>query len=302
MIPGNGVGTNPFITEVNPLHGTNDVIVSVQSSSTVSNGIARVDASSGNQDWYFDGSYYGYAVKTGRVTSSSLIRWFGAAASTIIVSIGGGEVGLDYSGNLAWHASVTPANSTPVLVVNPNGFATTATVGINHDVALFSLSSGSRIDQVSFASTPQVYGTQQSTGYILTGESGLTLIYDAALFNVIANSSTSLMNIARWSGGGISNCSSNTLKLFSGTLVQQWSVTSVLGNSSFSSYDTDNDTSGSYFATSNFTSSNVNLVKISNSYGSLAWAQSCLFTPASGIRCMSCCVADDGYVYAAGGA
>lgn len=305
-----GTLPKPIIQRVEPLRGTNDVLVSSTITSSFSE-LARV-SSSGTQAWYYK-SAVGYSLSQPTdipTFTTPRPRYFGSDGSNIVFqtntssSTNCKSAALDYTGailyvNLALNTNVTDIVVSSIGAQFANIFSTAP------KTELHAAATGTLISSKVGAARP--VAVNQTTGIFLGQAGTSSSLYNSLAAYAILATSTILGSPAafRWCPAGIVSCGGTGNSLVSNTtLLAQWIQSTVLG-SACASIDCDADTTGAYFAGLPVTTSHINVYKRSLSYsgGTVIWAQNLTFdatvTPS---KILCCCLSDDGYLYVGGGA
>ncbi len=315
-IPGDGLLEKPRVFRVEPLRGTNDVLVSMESSLGGNYGtICRVDAS-GDQVWSysyttaFGGRDYRPVCANGNGIIGLENRVMGSNGTQIVLMTIGTQsylTGLNYSGNLSWVASVVAINQTlyanASIVVSASG-ALYGNSDLNGAGTLFNPSTG-----VIVSHSPQFLGTstlgnvrptavEQSSGqFLLTGTP--TRKCSSAYTVAATGPGTYVAKIARWGASGISYSNMTTgWGLLDASLSQVWTGASVLGVTPSKINDCENDSTGAYFSSAQMSNA-VNVWK-ANSTGAIVWAQTCEFI-APTASASSLALSEEGYLFVGGG-
>ncbi len=287
-----------FIRQIEPLHGTNDIILSV-GDGLGSSAICRVD-NTGAQVWYYNIS----------LDYRDDFRMFGCDGTYIVCMTSSGLIGLDYSGSLAWTQSATGLKSIVVGV----GAVVAAFCSTTPRNRVYDPTSGALIFSASAPTSGVAYAADQSTGFFLaTGASGTNLtVYDPTFTVQILNGNRSNANKARINSSEypkIAFVRSGEIWYvdFSGSPFSSiWNKSAIAGAStSLNMADCDYDSAGVYCAS--FNRQNIteefNIFKYDTS-GSFVWG-SCPFGVDSiyysGIYgCTSVCLSNEGKLYAGG--
>lgn len=301
----------PAIYRVEPLRGTNDMLVTVSDGANGAS-LCRVD-SSGNQVWFYHG-VGGAHIPTSQTLP--IYRIFGSDGTTIVcltspqgVSYTDGLVGLDYNGNVLWTQALSQESRS--LLVSPTGaligYGQFTTPTQNTFTLLTSLT-GALISQgnPSVFGSPYPQAVNQVNGNFLIPQYTSTApgIYNPGYTLLGSFTIAGFMQCGRWEGGGISvtyGASNKFMALFNPTTSTiLWTNTTFLGSTFDQIFDSTNDSSGAYFAG---ISSGVpaNIVKFVTA-GTLSWAQYFIWNTATRSYTINgIAVSGDGYIYCGGG-
>lgn len=310
MIRGGGTWTHPVVRRIEPLRGTDDILVTVCDAASPIADLCRIDPD-GNQVWYYDGGAYGHPP-------SNAGHSFGADGTYIAVQVGpvGGSqglAGLDYDANPLWLVYTLPMRG--VVLVSPNGAQIeivrtgTSPAFQKYDMATGSLLNQSGTGIVGSPSGPNAI--RQSDGYFLVsfysggGAFHRACVLENVAYNVFkATAADEVTTTARWNDGNnivVSLASTHDILHVVTTFIDiVWTKATIFGSSP-QNIDVDNDSTGCYFGGQPVGSPKVNVYKRDNVYGNVLWGQDVLYNGvAATSTCWGLAVADDGYLYAGG--
>lgn len=261
LIVGDGSLSNPSVFKVEPLRGTNDMLVSVQQYSSTYTSLCRVD-STGAMLWHYD-----YLARNFPGT-----RDFGSDGSNIVLRKSGSVtdqiIGLDYSGSFRWSANALDHFGN--VLVSPYGAVTYNTGAGGGDTRVYNSTTGaiSALLSTSFA-YPSPTCINQATGVCLIPGTPATF-YDSSLVSTFSrNMGAFSPDPSRWGGAGITAAKTSNAYLFDSTLATVFNVTSIAG-SPINVIDCDNDASGCYFCGQHQLSSQINVFKLTTA-GAFVW-------------------------------
>lgn len=313
LIRGDASTRLPQITRVEPLRGTNDIIVGVASaSSSTYSTISRVDTSVGAQVW----NYAGSSSLPKPYPFGATARYFGsqsAAYATISTMTGNsgsggtGFAGLDYNGNFLWANSLS---SILTLLISPTGTQVHYSPGIH--LGLYDNRVGTLINTAPLTTVTSLgLAVDQSTGYCLVTRYGTTVSTQTTV-NPSASyaygpreTSPPGLTTSRWVGSTISQTATSDRLLqvnyaSTGSIIELWRLFTAFGVTAVNN-DCAHDASGAYFGGNPRGTNNINIYKRENVYGSIVWGQDVLFTRIASTSIVNAvAVADDGYVYVGG--
>lgn len=290
LVPGNGIG-NPNAYRIEPLRGTNDVIVEI--GNTGGGTLCRVD-STGVQQWWLSG--YGDGSMAGRTFGVS-------SGGTIVAKYNTGNTvrGLNGSGSTVW---------TTTFVGTVGGCCAAGSYAIVSErpgITYFNrLTASSGAVAWRLAHSGSIHAIDSSNGFIdlnSGGFAGTVGRYDSNTNALLASAANG--DVSASSGGsGYAFGSLNAVRGTLGTsLASNFFLSSVSGASLSGRGGGPNcvDASRYYFGTSQLTGTggvHFNLYAVTSS-GSLVWIQKWGGVGYSG-SVHGLCISDDGYLYASG--
>jgi len=313
-VPGDGVGSCQSIVRVEPLRGTNDLLVMTQNSTQVFCSLCRVN-NSGQQIWCFSSTVYGgttYYPCGVYLTYTQQRRIFGSDGTYIVVLLGSGSnpdnnqdaiAGLDYNGNVLWVVQFASAGAGSLVVSSAGALNSSSASGAT--LTLYNTSTGAVVStHAALNSTwapdyPLAVGQITGDFTVSCGPTFGTPVAASSSYAVIASLPNAITGAPQRVGAtGNLSVNAGNVWLFSLATGLIFSVSSTHGPTSVP-IDTDNDSTGVYICGTGVVggSGSWNNVVKYNMSGTFVWGN----TP--GFKALSCygmAVGGDSNLYVGG--